>query len=526
MKTPARHSASVRLRTFFNTYVAGAFAASLIVAGVVIPAAPATAVEIPDAITSVSVEKESYGYKEKITLNFTWSVPDKAVTGDTFSLRLPPELKADNRAKFPLLAPDGSVVANAAWNDTTVTFTLTDYVDDHDDVGGSGFVSVRWDHSEVPETSAPITLVFEGAVIVVEIEDKPTPPTPPAPCNEDCPAPAPTPTDRGLHKSGGWTDGSYQGTRDDDHNLYWSITLPGNPEGYTGPITVLDTLAVGSIIECETIRLTTQITLEKSAEKSPVDPSRYSLDCAATAFTLVLDAIAPDEFMAISYKGTITDQLAGTYSNRVKVSAPSGESDVKERDVKRTAGGGFGNGTQSVSVGDYVWLDTNRDGLQDENEQGIPGVTLRLTGPDGDSVSDISGKPVGPTATNEDGWYTFDNLPVLTAGQHYTVWIDQEASEEVLNMLLPTVPAAGSDRGKDSSTDFAESTGLTTNGARDNTLDFGFITYELPTLPPPTSETAELAFTGSDTAAPLLIGALALTLLGAASLILVRLRRG
>ena len=47
-----------------------------------------------------------------------------------------------------------------------------------------------------------------------------------------------------------------------------------------------------------------------------------------------------------------------------------------------------------VSVGDYVWVDSNRDGIQYEGEKGIKGVVLTITGPDGKPVTDVFGKPV------------------------------------------------------------------------------------------------------------------------------------
>ncbi|RRD38874.1 SdrD B-like domain-containing protein, partial [Tessaracoccus sp. OH4464_COT-324] len=43
----------------------------------------------------------------------------------------------------------------------------------------------------------------------------------------------------------------------------------------------------------------------------------------------------------------------------------------------------FGFVRPSVSVGDYVWLDVNEDGKQDDTDRPIAGVTLTLTGPDG-----------------------------------------------------------------------------------------------------------------------------------------------
>lgn len=64
------------------------------------------------------------------------------------------------------------------------------------------------------------------------------------------------------------------------------------------------------------------------------------------------------------------------------------------------------------SIGDYVWLDTNGDGIYDPlTESGIPNVTVTLTYPNGTTVS---------IETDANGNYLFDNLP---AG-NYTVTVD------------------------------------------------------------------------------------------------------
>jgi DNA-directed RNA polymerase II subunit RPB1 len=129
----------------------------------------------------------------------------------------------------------------------------------------------------------------------------------------------------------------------------------------------------------------------------------------------------------------------------------------------------------SVSVGDYVWLDANRDGRQDQGEHGISGVVLTITGPNGAPVIGVNGLPVGPRTTDTDGAYSFDGLPVLQAGQHYTVTIDRVASKAALAPYVPTIAGQG-DRVGDSSTWSAQSQGLTAGGQRDPTLDFGFVT--------------------------------------------------
>ncbi|WP_049862691.1 SdrD B-like domain-containing protein [Glutamicibacter arilaitensis] len=144
-----------------------------------------------------------------------------------------------------------------------------------------------------------------------------------------------------------------------------------------------------------------------------------------------------------------------------------------------------------VSVGDYVWVDENKDGIQDDAEPGIENVVLTLVGPEGEPVIDVNGDPVGPTTTDENGFYTFENLPVLEDGQSYTVIIDQEASKEPLAPYVPTVEN-GTDREGDSSTWEAKSEGLTNDGDRDPTLDFGFVVKPVPTEPvEPTEPTVD-----------------------------------
>jgi len=497
--------------------------ALLVLTGALLPAATASAAVIGDGITSVTTDKTSYGYNERITLDFEWAVPDSAVAGDTFALELPDALKALTLAKFPLRAVDGSIVANAAWQGKTVVFTLTDYVDTHDSVAGNGFLTVQWDHVFTPETSAPIVLEFLTNAVEVVIGDKPTPNPP---CTKDCPPPPATPTTRALAKSGGWSDGAYEGTRDLTGNINWSLRLPGNDTGFAGPIEIVDTPAAGSTIECTTIALVTQISLAGSAVKSPVDPARYTLTCSPTSFTITLDGIGAAEFITVTYKGTITDQESGAYGNHVSMTI-AGTTTVKESVIRRQdAGGGTGGGVQSVSVGDFVWLDSDRDGIQGAGEPGIRGVTLTLTGPTGEPVTDVSGKPVGPVVTDADGRYSFDRLPLLPAGQHYTVTIDRDASPDALSGLEPTVEGAG-DRAIDSSTWRAESSDLTLNGQRDATLDFGFVAVELPTLPLPADPAAdgELAQTGIANPASAIAAALGLLIAGAAGLLIRRIRR-
>ena len=117
-----------------------------------------------------------------------------------------------------------------------------------------------------------------------------------------------------------------------------------------------------------------------------------------------------------------------------------------------------------VSVGNYVWIDVDKDGIQDSTEPGITGVKLELRDIAGRMVTDLDGNVVGPTYTDGSGHYYFSNLPV---GQ-YQVKITYPMG------YSPTKAGEGTSS-TDSSTDFALSKSLPTAGMRDYTLDFGVI---------------------------------------------------
>ena len=102
-----------------------------------------------------------------------------------------------------------------------------------------------------------------------------------------------------------------------------------------------------------------------------------------------------------------------------------------------------------VSIGDYVWIDVDRDGLQGADEPPIPGVTLHLY--------DCTGTLVGTDVTDGDGLYLFDDGNV-TGGltpetDCYQIRIDNPADFRPggpLNGYQLTQSTAGDDRSNDS----------------------------------------------------------------------------
>lgn len=174
---------------------------------------------------------------------------------------------------------------------------------------------------------------------------------------------------------------------------------------------------------------------------------------------------------------------------------------------------------KKVSVGDYVWVDSNRDGRQDAGEPGIPGVVLAITDSNGSPVTDINGNPVGSTTTDVQGKYTFDNLPALVGSQTYTVDIDRSASAIALAPYVPTQAGVG-DRVGDSSTWSASTVpGQLQNDAdRDPTLDFGFVAVPIPTA----MVNGVLAYTGTNVGWGIIFSAFGLVVAGGVLLIVRR----
>ncbi|MFK4761678.1 SdrD B-like domain-containing protein [Microbacterium sp. ZW T5_45] len=129
-----------------------------------------------------------------------------------------------------------------------------------------------------------------------------------------------------------------------------------------------------------------------------------------------------------------------------------------------------------VSIGDYVWLDADRDGVQDEGESPVPDATVRLLSPDGTTV-------IATTTTDENGYYAFTDL---APGVDYIVEFPTTVTVDGIRYIL-TTPVQGDDTASDSNP--AVDTGrapVTTPVSGDNsgepgeaddpTIDAGYVT--------------------------------------------------
>ena len=116
-----------------------------------------------------------------------------------------------------------------------------------------------------------------------------------------------------------------------------------------------------------------------------------------------------------------------------------------------------------ASVGDYVWFDANKDGLQDSDEPALPDITATIVDASGNPVVDASGHPVSAVTTGADGKYKFENL----LPGDYKVSFQAPAGYEA------TTSGAGDDRGADSNG--TESAVSLAQGQDDMTVDYGLV---------------------------------------------------
>ena len=112
----------------------------------------------------------------------------------------------------------------------------------------------------------------------------------------------------------------------------------------------------------------------------------------------------------------------------------------------------------SAQIGDFVWNDLNRDGIQDENEPGLVGVRVELR--------NHLGELVGRTVSGQDGGYGFQDL----CGGTYFLQVDTSTVER---NFFPSDCDIGRDDRVDSDC-VPAAVLLPSRTATDTSVDFGF----------------------------------------------------
>jgi len=136
----------------------------------------------------------------------------------------------------------------------------------------------------------------------------------------------------------------------------------------------------------------------------------------------IFEDVAPGSYFVVfeqpdSLLFTLADQVADESDSDVTQSIENGSTDlitIIQGDQILDVSAGY---ISRPKVGDYAWLDANRDGLQDPTEGGISGILVRLLNPNDDLIAETT-TGTNPV-TGADGYYIFDNLE---PGDYYIVF--------------------------------------------------------------------------------------------------------
>lgn len=201
------------------------------------------------------------------------------------------------------------------------------------------------------------------------------------------------------------------------------------------------------------------------------------LDGAGTAIGSTLtDASGYYHFTNLQ-PGTYAVQFPTAIGSLVLSPIDVGSDDAKDSDASLTNGktlsvtlaAGDNNATLDAgynsplaSLGNFVWSDLDKDGLQQSGEPGIQGVTVLLL--------DGTGTPIGSTVTDATGYYSFTNL------QPGSYIVQFPISLQNGDLVLTTANAGGTSVDSDADTATGKSATVTlVAGQNDPTIDAGFV---------------------------------------------------
>ena len=170
------------------------------------------------------------------------------------------------------------------------------------------------------------------------------------------------------------------------------------------------------------------------------------------------DTLRPGQSMTCTKVGVA---ILGAYKNIGKVEGitPNGEK-VSCQDESSYVG--HEAPVELGSIGNYVWLDSNRNGIQDVGELPLSRVTVKLF--------DNSNKLIKSTKTDSSGEYKFKDIP---AGKYYVKF-------SVPSSYSVTKKSQGSDNTKDSDANSNGKTALFELGAGQNRDDIDMGLYPTP----------------------------------------------
>lgn len=314
-------------------------AAALVLAGLTglaALAAPASAAVISGAITDVTVTPTSITNGSKVRTDIDWCVPNGSHAGDTFTLTLPDGM-GGYPAGFPLKDPQGNLVANAviAGDPAVATFTLTNYVESHNNTCGTAFF---WSNYQgTPGTTEDVSFTtndhqtFTSQITI---------------------APAFQIDNSKPYKFGGFVDSDQCRTITEDC-LRWRLQTQVGPIG-SGTIT--DDASAGITFSCDNLSLVIGDPSTSWPYITNTTPyAGASVSCSATSLSVSYGAVPAGKKLQVTLYGT-PDQPGGdggvTYENTARFSSTlNGVTTVITRPTSVTSNDAGGDGEGDTDTG-------------------------------------------------------------------------------------------------------------------------------------------------------------------------------
>ncbi|WP_176744821.1 SdrD B-like domain-containing protein, partial [Staphylococcus hominis] len=437
------------------------------------------------AITNNSFDPNNHGSSTLIS-NFT--VNGKVNQGDYFTVKYPENFSVDGdfdyRSKNNIMVTDplndlnGNTVATGKYNttDKTVTYTFTDYVNNKENISGNIFLPIWTDREKTPD-SGDYNVSFNVADETLDTS-----------INVDYTSPIkPEGAVKGDNKPG--ITSFITEIDKNPNNPTYKQTIIVNPlenrlndsrvkvygydpddGGRAGSSAVIDRQNTSFKV----YRVNDSNKLNDSYYINPDDPNLTDVttdfdewiyfnggntadiqfgDIDSTYVITVDGHYNPNSTNPIRTRVEELNRIAEGSANRINYTFDN------ENIIRTTGGSAHGENIQRYNLGDYVWEDTNQNGLQDSNENGISGVTVTL--------KDVDGNILTTTTTDDTGKYQFTNLINGT----YKVDFETPAG------FIPTDANVNNDTTDESDSDGLSAIGVI-NGADNLTIDSGF--YKQP----------------------------------------------
>ena len=303
------------------------------------PLMTADANDVPDAITSLRFVAPNPAdpsaplrVGQQFRMDATWSVPDSAQPGDTFSLTFPSPVSG-NSSTFVMNDPAGDDVGTCVVSSNNFTCTLSDYVLTHSAVQGTlyFYATVTGSYDElIFQTSWNSTFRLD------------VPPYDPNPGPGPDPNPGPVPPPSQIEKTVG--NAGAQGQR-------WVVKVVGSQLRFNGADVVLtDTYDPNIIINFADFAVQrydaalfgTSPPFTSLTEGSGPDTYTLVRDAGPNSFQLTIHDALPDQLYTIWYGSSVRP---GTPNGTVLVNTIEGRGSSSAQWV-HTGAGGDGSGQQ------------------------------------------------------------------------------------------------------------------------------------------------------------------------------------